>query len=120
MFDSTLDKVSKENCGIIVNNDKQEAMIGKTEVLCIFAILQENFTISLSETMTLVFLLFLKGAANKGAPDKLGADIIDSLGNKVTMRKEDLLTAYYKVVTRNLHLRRLAEFLATPISKKKG
>lgn len=115
-FDKAIEKLSKENSTIIVSSESnQEAMITKAEVLRISGILQENFSISQWETMTLIFLLFLKSAANKGALDKLGGEIV-LLGDKVNMRKEDLISAY-KVVTRNLHLRRLAEYLATPISR---
>lgn len=59
-----------------------------------------------------IFLLFLKGAANSGAPLNLSIELV----NGVIIQKKTLLSAY-KYVMDNEYLRRLAETLATKIGK---
>lgn len=60
-----------------------------------------------------VFLLFLKGAANNGAPLTMSVDVIDSNGT-TTITKYDVKYAYQRV-TQNEFIRRLAESLAKEI-----
>lgn len=60
-------------------------------------------------------MLFLKGAANKGAPDNLAVTYTIEK-ERITLFKGDLMHAY-KLYCRNNYLRRLAEFMATKISQ---
>jgi len=76
--------------------------------------LGNNLQTDLTSTVRLIFLLFLRGAANKGAPDSLNSSLINN-ENKITLTKGQLLNVY-KAFTGNSHLRRLAEYLATDIS----
>jgi hypothetical protein len=93
---------------------KIDTKITDKQVNGIIRSLAEANQIGPLRALHLVYLLFLKGAANKGAPDSLGATIIVQ-GDKVEMKKGDLMSAY-KTHCKNNHLRRLAEYLATPIS----
>lgn len=76
------------------------------------------FSLSLTtvkQAIILVSLLFLKGAANAGAPKSLSSTLYLSPNEKVSLSKEDLMQAY-KMECRNNHIRRLAEYMATTIS----
>jgi len=64
---------------------------------------------------TLTFLLFLKGAASKNTPNSLMVSITTREAT-ITATKGELLTSYF-TVTKTEYLRRLAEYLATDISK---
>jgi hypothetical protein len=80
--------------------------------------LSESLQTDYKTTLQLTYLIFLKGAANKGAPESLSATTITHNGTSITLKKEYLLTAY-KTQCRNTHLRRLADRprLATHISE---
>ena len=80
-----------------------------------FSLLSNSLGVHVKGILILTYQLFLKGAANKGAPGSLSATISSPNGEKITMLKEMLLHDY-KMVCKNAHLRRLAEFLATDIS----
>ena len=75
----------------------------------------ESATINHAQALNLIYMLFLKGAANKGVPDSLSTSIVVE-SKKVTITKGDLMSAY-KLACRNSYLHRLAEFLASNISK---
>lgn len=93
----------------------QAPLITKDQAAKIMFNIAESLEIPIHMAISLVFSLFLKGAANKGAPDKLSSSTTLPTGIKVTLTKGELL-ANYKAVTRNNHLRRMAELLSTEIS----
>lgn len=66
-------------------------------------------------SLHLIYMLFLRGASNKGAPDSLAATYVVE-GERITLFKGDLMHAY-KLYCRNNYLRRLAEYMATKISQ---
>lgn len=68
-----------------------------------------------SEAMTAFFLLVLGGAANKGCPDSLSITLRTDKGARA-ISKGELLTVIQKVF-QNKYIRRLAEYLAPPISE---
>lgn len=93
----------------------ERVSITSEEVYAICVHFANYNNIGLKVATVLIFLLFLKGAANKGAPNSISASI--NLQSGITSAtKEDLLSSYKKV-TGNEYLRRLAEYFATRISK---
>lgn len=63
-----------------------------------------------------LFLLFLRGAGNYGTPLTLSVEVKGEDGELYTISKRDLMF-YYHMITKNEHLRRLAEPIADEISK---
>lgn len=76
----------------------------------IIDLIAKDLNITPSIALMGIILLFLKGAANAGAPLSLSIE----LANGITIQKKNLLAAY-KYVTDNEYLRRLAETLAVKI-----
>lgn len=66
-------------------------------------------------TFIAVALLFLKGAANKAAPDSMYVEVKAKDDTMIKVTKGDLFT-YYKEITGNRFLRRMAEYLAPDIA----
>lgn len=98
------DAVSKEQCNAFLES------LAKT-----FGIPEPNAFVAIS-------LLFLKGAVNASAPERMGVDIITEDGSTITITKYDLIYACNQVC-KHKYLRRIAEALALPIgsfAEKKG
>lgn len=97
---------------------KIDTRITAKQVIEIIKVLSISFTIDRKDyslIFSLIYLLFLKGAANRNSSGSLSASLVID-GEEVRMTKDDLLSAYQSI-TRNIYLRRLAEFLASNISK---
>jgi len=92
--------------------NKLDTKITQSQVGQIVFDLSKRLSVPSASVFTLIYFLFLKGAANKGAPDSLKTSIIYN-GDKVDLTKKQLMYSY-KFFTNNQHLRRLAEYLATP------
>jgi hypothetical protein len=110
---SRFSQLAKE-INVEVLNGKQEISI-KKHSLQLLTHLQERHGFEHHISLALIYALFLKGAANKGAHENLEATLRYNNEN-ISLSKRELLSAY-KFVSGNPHLRRLAEFLATEISE---
>lgn len=88
-----------------------EEIVGK-----IIATFSDAFGLSYITGTIAIYLLFLNGAANKGAPESLTVTVKDSVGINTVCDKFTLIYAY-RLHTKNIYLRRLAETLSTQISK---
>ena len=74
----------------------------------------ESFGVSDSSAFAGICLLFLKGAANKGAPPTMGVDIKTEEGQATQLTKYDLMVAC-QAVCKNRFIRRLAKGMAKEI-----
>lgn len=87
-------------------------------ILRFFRLFAHANELSVPQAVAVFNLLSLKGAANRGAPDSLSVTIngeIQGHSTPIEVNKRDLLVSYEKIFG-NIFIRRLAEFLATPIS----
>jgi hypothetical protein len=111
--ETILQQASEDNHkNIIIPKDTilSDEIVGK--ILKQFA---DAFGLSYITATVAVLLLFLKGAANKGTPDSLSAEVRDGDGKIVSCDKYTLMFAY-RTNTKNVFLRRLAETIANSIS----
>lgn len=92
------------------------SVITNEEVNKIIKRLGDIFGLQPMTAFVAVAMLFLKGAANKGAPSQMRVDVLDHEGTVVTVQKHDVAQVY-SAVTGNNFLRRLAEKLSTQISR---
>ena len=94
---------------------KVESPVTPSQATKRFTNLSNSLGVPIRGILILIYQLFLKGAANKGAPGSLSSTINSPNGENMTMLKEMLLYKY-KMFCKNAHLRRLAELLASDIS----
>lgn len=97
----------------VVQND---TTLDSTALFIIAENMGNLYGLSIKSVIRAIFLLFLSGAANKGAPDSLAATVKDKDGVSVRVYKKDLIF-FYHAVTGNYFLRRFAESFADEISK---
>jgi len=100
----------------VIQNTMSDNKVSPEQISQIMFRLSEIFALDPGNAFTAVALLFLKGAANKSAPLSMAVDVKSTDGKTVTVTKEDLMYAY-RSATQNNYLRRLAEVLASSISK---
>lgn len=114
-FDKILHEAESQDIQTnLVTGTVKETKITKQTVVRIIDMIAYNTGLQHKYVLQLVFILFLKGAANFGAPLKLTAELETPEG-KISLQKKELMYAY-ETVTKNPYLRRMAEFLATNIS----
>lgn len=99
-----------------VTTSASSTNLSSQEVNKVIKRLGDLFGIDSVRAFVAVALLFLKGAANKGAPSQMQVDIIDHEGTSVSIQKHDVVSVY-TAVTGNMFIRRLAETLSTQISR---
>lgn len=92
-----------------------QALVPMEQVKIILKRMSDLFGLTEAAAFVAIALLFLKGAANKGAPSTMSVDVFGEDGARVTVQKYDLMSIH-KAVTGNNFLRRLAETLAPQIS----
>lgn len=92
-----------------------QALVPMEQVKLILKRMADLFGLTEAVAFVAIALLFLKGAANKGAPSTMAVDVFGEDGERVTVQKYDLMSIH-KAVTGNNFLRRLAETLAPKIS----
>lgn len=92
-----------------------QALVPVEQVKLILKRMADLFGLTEAAAFVATALLFLKGAANKGAPSTMAVDVFGEDGARVTVQKYDLMSIH-KAVTGNNFLRRLAETLAPQIS----
>jgi len=110
-FDSSwLDGALKDTASIdISRTDFKKVSVSKTDIAKIIQMISQTFNLERSMTIVAIILLFLRGAASNGTPGSLSVEV-----DGVEISKRDLMYAY-EMVTRDLHLRRLAEAMAPTI-----
>jgi hypothetical protein len=100
----------------VIQNTMSDNKVSNEQISQIMFRLSEICSLDPGNAFTAVALLFLKGAANKKAPLTMAVEVKSIDGKITTVTKEDLMYAY-RSATQNNYLRRLAEALASSISK---
>jgi len=100
----------------VIQNTMSDNKVTNEQISQILSKLSEIFALDPGNAFTAVALLFLKGAANKSAPLSMSVEVKAMDGKIVTVTKEDLMYVYRSIMQNNF-LRRLAEALASSISK---
>ena len=92
-------------------------LISKEHQRLIIDKLSKMFGISEVEAITAIFILFLKGAANANSPLTMTATVHHTEGGGLCETEVDKynLLSVYGIVTKDKHIRRLAETLAAEI-----
>mmetsp|Transcript_9508 Transcript_9508/g.27195 ORF Transcript_9508/g.27195 Transcript_9508/m.27195 type:complete len:216 (-) Transcript_9508:3072-3719(-) len=94
----------------------QTINLSEETILTIIEGTATKFEISNELALKGIYLLLLRGAANKNTPLNLKVTLLREDGTEVYIRKENILYEY-RFATGNNFIRRLAETLATDISK---
>lgn len=116
-LENLIESTIKSDIKKVSPSQTSENLLPDKVVIDIVETLSDTFGIKNNTvTMSAIFLLFLKGAANVGTPNTVEVEVVDDDGTKTSIQKYDLLYAYQRI-TNNKYLRRLAETLATPIGK---
>ena len=102
---------SKEN----IQENIKKNMVTKEECKSIVKTLATTHGINESQAFSAIALLFLKGAANRSAPETMSVTVTNADGTKTEVLKYDVMYACH-TVCKHKFLRRLAESLAVEIS----
>lgn len=115
-FDTLTEQTMKVKVSEIAPLEMRANTLTITEINNIIDTLAINHGIEKVSAFCAIILLFLKGAANNGAPNTMSVDVVDSISGPTTISKYDIKYAYQRV-THNEFIRRLAESLAMEIGK---
>jgi hypothetical protein len=116
--DSPLNQILEQACNnplASVFKDIKKPLVTKDQAFLVIDKIARSHDISQSKAFAAVSLLFLKGAANSGAPPEMSVDILTENGQVTTICKFDLIRATQEVC-KNGFIRRLGECLAKEIS----
>jgi hypothetical protein len=106
--------ISKEISDDIVKTKPNE--ISSEMISDIVINIATKFKIPESTALKAIFILLLRGAANIPTPGNLKARILNTKGEEIIIRKDDLMYEY-RFATGNNFLRRLADTMASEISQ---
>jgi hypothetical protein len=107
-------RVTSKPSNVIIPPKKE--LISMDEISQIIQKMSDSLGLLEETCLQAIYLLLLKGASNKGTPNGMTIEILDGENNTVLVKKGDLLY-FYKLVTGNLYLRRLAVTMQNEISK---
>lgn len=114
-LDSVLNSAMQVQLASVAPNVNQTE-ISKENVYAILNRLCTLYGVNETTAFVAMALLFLKGAANKGAPTSMSVQVTAIDGQLVEVTKQDVMQCY-SAVAKNNFVRRLAETLSTEICR---
>lgn len=115
-FSKLTELAMKVKVSDIAPTELKANLLSQEKITEIIVGLATSHGISEQDAFVAIILLFLKGAANNGAPNTMGVTIVDTDKNHLVITKNDLKYSYQRA-TGNEFIRRLAESLAEQIGK---
>ena len=109
-----LEESSLKPIELIAPNIKKEKM-SREEAEAVIDCLADSHGIPRSQAFVAIALIALKGGSNKGAPETMSVDVLDSENKVVTVQKYDIIYAIH-AKCKHKFIRRLSEALALEIS----
>jgi len=115
-FEDLLKETLSSQSTDIVDTNSEDVKLQNDTITTIIEQIAQKYKITETLALKGIFLLFLKGAANKNTPFSLKVTVLNEEGQKIQMAK-DVLFYEYQFITKNTYLRRFAKTIATEISK---